>query len=400
MSAPRRLRIAYVVDTFDGRKNGGTVSAVRFVEGLRARHDVTVVTTGAGAEGRVVLPSFYPPFFARVMREMGFVFAVPRRRTLEEVFRRSDVVHVQFPFWLGMRAAAVARRLGTPLVAAFHVQPENMFLNIGIRSGALEEWTYRLFISKLFSRADALVCPSAFALGELRRRGVTVPAEVVSNGIAPRFRPGPAERSPRHEGKRLVLAVGRLAKEKRHDVVIEGVRRSRHARRIQLVITGRGPEEERIRRAGATLPVPAEVLFASDDELLRLYRTADVLVHASEVELEGMAVLEALGCGTPALVADAPRSAARQLALAPELLFRSGDPADLARRLDAVLEDPARLAAARARAVEVAAGLSVEASVRRLEALYLRVVTAKAAGLPAEARDAPAARSTAPPGGR
>jgi len=401
MSAARRLRIAYVVDTFDGQKNGGTVSAVRFVEGLRARHDVTVVTTGADAEGRVVLPSFYPPFFERVMREMGFVFAVPRRRTLEEVFRRSDVVHVQFPFWLGMRAAAVARRLGTPLVAAFHVQPENMFLNIGVRSGALGEWTYRLFIAKLFSRADAVVCPSAFAAGELRRRGVAVPVEVVSNGIATQFRPAPAERFPRHEGKLLVLAVGRLAREKRHDVIIEGVRRSRHARHIQLVITGRGPEEERIRRAGATLPVPAQVLFASDDELLRLYRTADVLVHASEVELEGMAVLEALGCGTPALVADAPKSAARQLALAPDFLFRPGDPADLARRLDALLDDPARLAAARARAVEVAAGLSVEESVRRLEAIYLRVVSARGeASRSVAARGAPAGRSTAPPGGR
>src|SRR5690349_6870030 len=208
MSAPRRLRIAYVVDTFDGLKNGGTVSAVRFVTALRARHDVTLVTTGAEAEGRVILPSFYPPFFERVMREMGFVFAWPRRRVLEDAFRRVDLVHVQFPFWLGMRAATIARRLGKPLVAAFHVQPENMFVNVGVRSAALEEWTYRLFIARLFAKADALVCPSAFALEELRRRGVGAPAEIVSNGIAPQFTPGPAERDPRHAGKALVLAAG------------------------------------------------------------------------------------------------------------------------------------------------------------------------------------------------
>ena len=163
------------------------------------------------------------------------------------------------------------------------------------------------------------------------------------------------------------------AREKRLDVVIEGVRRSRHADRIQLVVTGRGPEEEAIRRRAATLPLPAEVGFVDDAELLRLLRTADLLVHASEVELEGMAVLEALACGTPALVARAPRSAVRQFALSEDFLFSPGDPDDLARRLDALLDAPERLGAARPAALARADGFRFEDSVRRLEALYLRV---------------------------
>ncbi len=366
------------MDVFDAVKNGGVVSAQRFVEALRARHDVTVLTTGDAAPDRAPLPSFYPPFFGRVMREMGFVFAVPRRETIEEVLRAADVVHVQFPFWLGIRTVALARRLGTPVVAGFHVQPENMFRNIGLRSEALSEWTYRLFLRTVFDRADAVVCPTAFALGELRRRGLRAPAEVISNGILPAFRPDGARRAERRDGRFLVLAVGRLAREKRLDVVMEGVRRSRHARRIQLVVTGRGPEQARVRALGATLPVPAEVGFVSDAELRRLMASADLLVHASEVELEGMAVLEALGCGTPALVADSPLSASRAFATSPDLLFRAGDPGDLARRLDALLDDPARLAAARARCLEIAPGLSFDASVRKLESLYLRVAAARA----------------------
>jgi glycosyltransferase involved in cell wall biosynthesis len=368
-----RLRIAFVVDVFDGVKNGGVVSAQRFVAALRKRHEVTVVSTGAPGPDKVVLPAFRPPPFRRLMREMSFTFAVPRRAALEEAVRRADVVHVQFPFWLGFRAAAIARRVGTPLVAAFHVQPENLYRNVGIRWQRLDDWTYRLFLRKLFHRADAVVCPTPFALGELRRRGLSTPAEVISNGIAPEFAPVPVERPERHRGKFLLLAVGRLAREKRHDVIVEGVRRSRHARRIQLVMTGRGPEEARVRRLGATLPIPSEVGFLTDDALRHLLVTADLLVHASEVELEGMAVLEALGCGTPALIADSPASAAPALAPSPEFLFRPGDPADLARRLDALLDDPARLAAARSRALELAAEHALETSVRKLEALYLRL---------------------------
>ncbi len=397
MDAPRRLRIAWVLDLVDGVKNGGVVSAHRFVEALRARHDVTVLTTGAPAPGRVLLPAFYLPPFGRVMREMGFVFAWPRRRTVLDVVRAADVVHVQFPFWLGIRTARLARRAGTPLVAGFHVQPENMFVNVGVRSAALVEWTYRLFLRTLFERADAVVCPSEAARQELVRRGLRAPAEVVSNGIASEFRPHPAERPERHRGKVLLLAVGRLAREKRLDVVVEGVRRSRHAARIQLVITGRGPEEARVRRLGATLPLPAEVGFVADEELRRLLVTADLLVHASEVELEGMAVLEALGCGTPALVADAPHSAARTHVVSPDLLFRAGDPADLAARLDRLLDAPDLLAAARARCAEAARALAFEDSVAKLEAIYLRVTRPEAGRRPA---GGPAAASRASPAGR
>lgn len=373
-----RLHIAFVADTFDATIAGGVRSAHRFVDGLRARHDVTVVAAGASGDGILELPAFYPPLVGGLMRQMGFVFAVPRRRALEALFRKVDVVHVQFPFWLGLAAAALANELGTPLVSAFHVQPENLLRNVGLRSRLLAAWTYRLFLRRLYDRSDAVVCPSAFALEELRAHGLTAPAEVISNGVPAGLEPGPAERPERHRGKLLVLAVGRLAREKRLDVTIEGIRRSRHAARIQLVVTGRGPREREVRRRAAALPLPAEVGFVSDAELWRLLATADLLVHASEVELEGMAVLEALACGTPALVARAPRSAARRLAVSEDFLFDPGDPGDLARRLDALLDDPARLRAGRARALALADRHRLDDSVRRLEALYLRVAGGRA----------------------
>ncbi|HVO18715.1 MAG TPA: glycosyltransferase [Anaeromyxobacter sp.] len=392
MLASLRLRIAYVLDVFDGVKTGGVLSAQRFVEALRARHEVTVVAAGPPGEGLVALPSFYPPFFGRVMRQMGFAFAVPRRRVLEQVLRRVDVVHVQFPFWLGMRTAALARDLGVPLVAGFHVQPENMFYNVGLRSSVLAEWTYRLFLKRLYNLADAVICPSPFALAALRQRGLAVPAEVISNGVTLSGLPV-AERQERHRGRPLVIAVGRLAREKRLDVIIEGVRRSRHADQIQLVVTGRGPEENRVRRMAATLPRPAEVGFVSDAELRRLLATADLMVHASEVELEGMAVLEAAGRGTPALIADARASATPQFALSPDFLFRAGDPADLARRLDHLLDEPTRLAAARVDARALAARFDFEDSVRRTEALLARVAER---GRRPTAGSAPGARAPSP----
>ncbi|MDH7499069.1 MAG: glycosyltransferase, partial [candidate division NC10 bacterium] len=155
------------------------------------------------------------------------------------------------------------------------------------------------------------------------------------------------------------------------------------------VITGKGPEEKRVRRLAGSLPLSAKVGFVGGEELRRLLNTAALLVHASEVELEGMAVLEALGCGTPALISDAPHSASRQFAISPDFLFRPGDPDDLARRLDLLLEDPERLRAARRRCLELARGYSFEESVRRLEAVYRRVVARSAEKIGSAATKAP-----------
>jgi glycosyltransferase involved in cell wall biosynthesis len=379
MDATRRLHIAFVADTFESTVAGGVRSGLRFVDELRARHDVTVVAADAPGQGDLPLPAFHLPIVGRIMRENGFTFAVPRTRPLAALFRRVDVVHVQFPFWLGLRAAAVANEVGTPLVSAFHVQPENLLRNVGLRAPAIAGWIHRQLVKRLYDRSAAVVCPSPFALEELRAHGLRAHAEVISNGAPPEFGPAAVDRFPRHAGKLLVLAVGRLAPEKRLDVTIEGIRRSRHAERIQLVVTGRGPEAAAVRRLAAGLPVPAEIGYVADGDLRRLLATADLLVHASEYELEGMAVLEALASGTPALVARAPGSAARQFALSDDFLFEPGDPDDLARRLDGLVDTPGLLAGARDRALAVASGHRLADSVRRLEQLYLRVAGGGAA---------------------
>jgi 1,2-diacylglycerol 3-alpha-glucosyltransferase len=393
MTTPRRLHIAYAIDTYEGVKTGGVISARRFIAALREHHDVTIIAGGPDGEGRVGLPRFTVPPFGRVMREMGFVFAWPSRAVLEPVLRSADVLHVQFPFWMGIRACTLARRLGTPVVAASHILPENMFHNVGIDSKWLMDRTWRFFISSLYGRADHVVSPTAFGLEELRRHGLTVPADIISNGIPPQFHAGPAVREERYRDRFLVLSVSRLAREKRIDVIIEAVRRSRHAARIQLVLCGHGPEEDRLRRLSATLPLPAEVRVVEEDDMPPLMRSADLLIHAAEVELEGMAVLEALGTGLPTLVAEAPMSAASGMAISDTFRFPAGNAEELARRIDHLIDHPDRLAAARQASLAAAEGRTLAASVARLEAIYQKIARPERATGP----DALAAPATARP---
>lgn len=359
-----RLRIAFVADTMDGL-GGGIVSGARFVEALRARHHVKVVSTGASPEIDVRLRGFQLP--VRAMREMRFVFARPDRDVLRRAFADVDVVHVQHPFWLGLVAVDVARELGVPVVAAFHVQPENLLYNIGLRWRWLRDALYRLWVRRLYGRAELVIAPSRFAADKLREHGLTTPVRVVSNGANPRLR---ARRPRRDDDLFTLLAVGRLARDKRQEVIVDAVRRSRHAARIRLVLAGAGPLEGTLRRRARALPRGAEIGWVSQDRLEELYAEADLFVHAGEVELEGMAVVDAVSVGLPALIADSPESAAPGLAAGADMLFAPGDAAGLAARIDALIEDRAQLARAGARALARAAELRFDRSVARLEEVY------------------------------
>jgi 1,2-diacylglycerol 3-alpha-glucosyltransferase len=307
---------------------------------------------------------------------MRFVMAKPDRAVLARAFANVDVVHLQLPFWLSFAALEEARRLHRPVVAAFHVQPENVLHNVGIHSVWLNDGIYRVLVNRFYNKVDAVLCPTAFAAQKLRDHQLTAPTAVISNGVPPDVARGMAASPPKHgprTGPFSILAVGRFAAEKRQDVIIEAVRRSRHRDEIRLTLSGWGPLEVELKRLASSLPNGAEIGFLSREALIEQYRTADLFVHAGEVELEGMSVLESMSAGLPALVADAPESAASKLAL-DDFTFPAGDAAALAAKIDALVENPTRLDAAREPYRERARQFDFDASVGKLVELYRMVI--------------------------
>jgi 1,2-diacylglycerol 3-alpha-glucosyltransferase len=370
MSTPPRLRIAFVADSLHSHSGGGILSGEYVVARLRRDHDVTTIAS----DGDDVLPALELPI--RAMREMRFVMARPDRAVLARVFAKADVVHLQLPFWLSFAALEEARRLHLPVVAAFHVQPENALRNVGIQSAWLNDSIYRLLVNRFYNKVDAVLCPTEFAAQKLRHHRLTTPTAVISNGIPPDVAQAMAANPPNHgrrAGPFFILAVGRFAAEKRQDVIIEAVRRSRHRDEIRLVLSGWGPRQAELGRLASGLPNGAEINFLPREALLEDYRTADLFVHASEVELEGMSVLESMSAGVPALIADAPESAASKFAL-DDFTFPAGDAATLAAKIDALIEDPARLEAAGQRYRERARQFDFDASVAKLVGLYRSVI--------------------------
>ncbi len=367
---PERLKIAMVIDSYDEGRNGAAISTRRFVDLLRKEHDVTVITTGDPAPGKVILPHFYVPFARRVMQRMKTHLALPSYRVLRRAFREADIIHIQFPFLLGLRAVSIARRMKKPIVSTFHIQAEHLAMNVGIKSPAFIRYTYRVWVKRLYNRSQKVICPSNFAREELTRYGLKAPSVVISNGILPLYRPLTHKKFPCEDNTFTILSVGRLAPEKQHEMIFRGVMRSRHRDRIRLYLIGEGPLQEKLEALGKDLSYAPVFRTLTPEELVKYYHMADLYVHAANVEVEAMTVLEAMGCGLPLLIADSPKSATRQFALDERSLFPHDNPDVLAERIDYWIEHPEELRLAAERYTEHAKKYQIGISYEKLLEVY------------------------------
>ena len=375
MNTSTPLNIVFVADVIDGEKSGGVISARRLTEYLKNHHQLTIISTGKPEINKKVLPQFYLPFAKKQMLDMGFLFAWPKKQVLLDAFKNADLIHIQFPFLLGYQALKQAKKMGKPVVLGFHVQPENLTWNVGIKSEWITALFYRFFVKSFYNKGDVIISPSPMGKTMLEKYQIKAPVNVISNGLPIQFQPEKSEPNPNHLGKFIILMVGRLAKEKRHSLTIEAIKRSKYADQIQLVCTGKGPLLEELEAQGKTLPNPATFTYVTQEQLIKLFNSADLFLHASEIELEGMAVMEAIGCGLPALIANAATSASTQFALNEKFLFNSGDVDDLAKRINYWFENQDELKASRKKYLEKAQQYSFAACAKQTENLYRQLLT-------------------------
>ncbi len=365
------MKIAVVVDTFN-RANGGTIATMRLVEGLKKRgHKFTIVATKSLEEERFYkVKGFFLPGTKESQDKMDFMFGVPEKDVLRKAFADVDLVQIQFPFYLGYGAAKVAKQMGKNVMGAFHVQPQNIISAMGKESKSLEWTVHKLFNFLLFNRVPLVQCPSQFAADMLWGHGCNSALRVVSNGIPREYAAGRYDR-PDFYGDNLVLMnVGRHALEKRQSLLIGGVRRSKYADKITLMLCGTGEMTDELVRLGDELPNKPLIRYVSNEEKLQYLNTADMYVHGSIVELESLSCLEAIGCGLPCLIGDSSYSAAPQFALDDRFMFRKDDEDDLAKKIDYWFEHKDELRASRAKVLQMAEQYRFERCLDLMEDIY------------------------------
>ena len=193
--------ITLVIDTFDVGNNGITVSAMRFAANLISRgHTVRVVAcgepgdaTGPQRDGPEMfwVPELVVPIATRLAHRQNTAFGKPDREALIAAIKDADVVHIYQPWPLGRAAERIARELGVPAIAAFHIQPENITYNIGLGwFPPAAHLVYVLLRVLFYGRFADIHCPSTFIAAQLRHHGYRARLHVISNGVSSGFRPG------------------------------------------------------------------------------------------------------------------------------------------------------------------------------------------------------------------
>ena len=341
----KRLKIGITIDVFDAI-NGGVISTKRIVKLLRERgHEVYIFSAGNEANDPFFIPmkAFYVPIAKGIMKKLKMPLARPIDKLMRPIFKELDIVHSMFPFWLGYKSLKLAKEFNKPIISTFHVQVEHIFKNIHFETDFLLRNGYKLLIEKIYNHSDFIFCPSKFAHEELLRYGLKTPSQVLSNGFSSLFSQKPAERPAAFKDKFIILSVGRLSPEKSHKTIIDAIYRSKYKDQIQLLIFGEGPQKDFLLNCAKALPNPLQINVVSADVLADFYNMADLYIHASEIETEGMAPLEASACGAPLLISDSPKSASGQFVLDKKFLFKHEDSEELAQKIDYWFERPEEL---------------------------------------------------------
>ena len=199
---------------------------------------------------------------------------------------------------------------------------------------------------------DAVVCTTGFARAEFDRIGArnvtTVPLGVDLDQFHPRRR-STLERSRwAAPDQTLLVHCGRLSVEKHVHRSIDGLAALRRSGMdVRLVVVGEGPLRARLERQAAGLPVSFAGYVGCRDTVATILASADVALAPGPHETFGLAALEALACGTPAVVS-------KSSALAEIMSLEGGvatddDPGAVARAVVSVIDVPEQLRRARAR---------------------------------------------------
>ena len=159
------------------------------------------------------------------------------------------------------------------------------------------------------------------------------------------------------EDDTVVLSVGRLAPEKRYDMLIRAVAASSDPGPV-LVLAGEGPERERLVKLGHELDVRLRLVGDWPwARVVELYAAADVFALLSERETWAVVVNEAAACGLPLVLSDRVGAAADLLRDGENgFLVAAGDVSGAAAAIRRLAGDPELRAAQGARSREIVAG--------------------------------------------
>ena len=366
------MKILIVIDQYDNLSNGTTISAKRFVDGLRKNgNEVQVLSTGRDSEDKFGLKTYkFPKVIDKYFKANEMVFAKPDEDVMRNVFKDQDVIHFYMPFALARKGVKIAEEMHIPHTTAFHVQPENITYAVGLGTNHLINDKIYTYFRTYFNKFRHIHCPSNFIANELKKHDYTAKLHVISNGVDEDFKFERKEKTEEFKDKIIITMVGRYSPEKRQDVLIDAAKKSKYSDKIQLILCGKGQCYEKYKKQSETLKNLPIMRFFDKKELADVLSYTDLYVHSADAEIEAISCLEAIASGNVPIISNSEESATVQFALNDKSLFEHGNSSDLAKKIDYFLDNSDYLQKMRKEYAEFANKFRIENSIKLMEEMF------------------------------
>ncbi len=350
------MKILFVINNFYTTGNGLAASARRTVDYLKkAGHEVRVLSGPNRKDPSIkpdyLLKTYVFPIINPIIAAQGYCFAQSNLPLMEEAARWADVIHLEEPFVVEDRMIKICEKLRKPITATYHLHPENITNSLGplVHWKGLNRKILRSWRDLTFNHCDCVQCPSENVMDRLRRYHIQSYMEVISNGVvpAPCLRPETPPENYEDPNRPLhVVYIGRLSREKDQPTLLEALKYSQFAKRIQLHFAGLGPTTGKIKRMAHKMYLDGilshDPIFTFEDQegLRKLAAQADLCVHCATIEVEGLSIMEAMQQAVVPIIAAGRYTGTSQFALNRYSVFPEQNPESLAHRIDYWLQRP------------------------------------------------------------
>ena len=224
---------------------------------------------------------------------------------------KPDIIHSQSEFSSFIMAKRIAAEVNCPIVHTYHTVYEN-YTHYFSPSITLGRKAVILMTKRILRHTKAVIAPSQKIERLLKDYGIAQPIKVIPTGLRLKKFSDEISVNIINELKaklgiplksRVLITVGRAAKEKNIDELI------RYFKRLDIentvfVIVGGGPYLDALKDLAYAENISDKMIFTGavePENIAAYYRLGDIFLSASQSETQGLTYIEALASGLPAV---------------------------------------------------------------------------------------------------
>lgn len=310
-----------------------------------------------------------------------FTLAIPVLPGLNMLVRRLnlDIIHVHSPVLMGRVGLRYAKKYRIPIVFTYHTMYDQYVHYIPLAQELAREITIK-YSNSFCNSCDHVIVPTPEVAEILKNYHIKTPITVLPTGVPlQKFDGGEEDWLRRNysipENNKILLFVGRLAKEKNLEFLIKAFKKLKDKLpNTTLVLTAQGPIEAELKKLVKKLNMTLEedVVFTGAlpfDTLVKAYYSADLFVFSSLTETQGLVLIEAMAAGLP-VVAVKANGVQDMVDHNINGILTAEDMDEFSQAIFTVLQDDELYARLKENALQKAFLMSSEAMTTRLEDIY------------------------------